>query len=258
MKNNPVNFYNDLASSYHLLFEDWNWSINYHSKCIEKILHSYQKGKNEETHILDCSCGIGTQSIGLSLRGYNIIGTDISRSAIKRARKEAKIRGANAVFRIADFRKLGEVVKEKNQCVISFDNALPHMETKEELRTAIEQIYNVLDEYGIFIASIRDYDKILKERPKKTEPYVYHEAKRTRIVFQTWKWNDDKYDLDQYIVINNNGRCKIKCFSTRYRATKKDEISELMKIVGFRKVKWIDVDQSGYFQPIVIGIKAKI
>ena len=43
------------------------------------------------------------------------------------------------------------------------DNALPHMLSKENLHCAIESISNQTDKGGIFVASIRDYDELLKQ-----------------------------------------------------------------------------------------------
>jgi 2-polyprenyl-3-methyl-5-hydroxy-6-metoxy-1,4-benzoquinol methylase len=55
---------------------------------------------------LDCTCGIGTQALGLAALGYSVVGTDISTEAIRRARTEAETRGLNAQFRVADLRSL--------------------------------------------------------------------------------------------------------------------------------------------------------
>lgn len=38
----------------------------------------------ENIKLLDCSCGIGTQAIGLALVVYNVTATDLSEKAIKR------------------------------------------------------------------------------------------------------------------------------------------------------------------------------
>jgi 2-polyprenyl-3-methyl-5-hydroxy-6-metoxy-1,4-benzoquinol methylase len=60
--------------------------------------------------LLDCACGIGTQAIGLALRGYRLHATDLSRPALQRARREARSRGAQLTFAQADLRDLGRSV----------------------------------------------------------------------------------------------------------------------------------------------------
>ena len=39
----------------------------------------------DRAEVLDCSCGIGTQAIGLALRGHRVTGTDLSFRAAARA-----------------------------------------------------------------------------------------------------------------------------------------------------------------------------
>jgi tRNA/tmRNA/rRNA uracil-C5-methylase (TrmA/RlmC/RlmD family) len=39
----------------------------------------------ERAAVLDCACGIGTQALGLALRGHRVVGTDVSARAVVRA-----------------------------------------------------------------------------------------------------------------------------------------------------------------------------
>lgn len=56
------------------------------SKHIGKFLKYLKKGDK----ILDAGCGTGRNSIYLKERGYDVVGTDLSKVAISRARKAAK------------------------------------------------------------------------------------------------------------------------------------------------------------------------
>jgi glycine/sarcosine N-methyltransferase len=56
---------------------------------------------------------------------------------------------------------------------------------------------------GLFIASIRDYDTLILERPTIQEPAFYGGKGDRRIVHQVWDWIDDtRYALHLY----NNAR----------------------------------------------------
>jgi len=83
-------FYDDLAQWYHLIFEDWNRSIANQGAILGPILEGHT-GK-DSAYILDCACGIGTQTIGLAQRGHIVVGSDLSRSAVARAAQEATMR----------------------------------------------------------------------------------------------------------------------------------------------------------------------
>jgi glycine/sarcosine N-methyltransferase len=56
-------FYDTLAPHYHLLFEDWQASIERQSRALNRLLPAAPQT------ILDCACGIGTQSIAFALAG---------------------------------------------------------------------------------------------------------------------------------------------------------------------------------------------
>ncbi len=81
-------FYDQLARDYHLLFTDWRDSVRWQGEMLDKIIQ--READTAKQILLDCSCGIGTQAIGLALRGYKVHGTDVSPAAVKRAEKEAK------------------------------------------------------------------------------------------------------------------------------------------------------------------------
>ena len=77
-------FYDELSGFYHLIFADWQASIERQARALDSIIRS--EGGPEPHTILDCSCGIGTQSIGLAARGYEVAASDLSPAAVERAR----------------------------------------------------------------------------------------------------------------------------------------------------------------------------
>jgi len=59
------NFYDQLASNYHLIFEDWEASIRRQAAVLGAILER-ECGPASTVKVLDCACGIGTQALGLA------------------------------------------------------------------------------------------------------------------------------------------------------------------------------------------------
>lgn len=86
--------------------------------------------------LLDCSCGIGTQAIGLAKRGFTVTATDLSSVAIQRAKRESQSFGVEIDFGVADFRSLETDVTGKFDIVLSADNALPHLISDDDLYLA--------------------------------------------------------------------------------------------------------------------------
>ena len=183
-----LDFYNQLAEDYHLIFEDWDTSVKRQGRVLDQIIQNQISISPNNLSVLDCSCGIGTQAIGLALLGYNVLATDFSTKAVSRAKREAKRLQANLTFGVADFRTLSDQVKGAFNIIISCDNSLPHLLDDTDLQLALRNIWSKLSDNAFFLASIRDYDQLLKEKPRATTPKVFNDETGKRIVFQICDW----------------------------------------------------------------------
>lgn len=152
-------FYDRLAGEYHLIFGSWDEAVKWQGEVLDTLLRS-ETGRGSLS-ILDCSCGIGTQAIGLALLGHRLTATDLSPRSVERAKQEAKRFGVEIDFGTADFRTLEGSVEGTFDAVISCDNALPHMMSRDDLLLAARSIRWKVREGGLFLASIRNYDELL-------------------------------------------------------------------------------------------------
>ena len=248
-------FYDSLATQYDKLFLDWKATTKEQAEILEHIFQN--NGFDCNAKILDCACGIGTQAIGLSALGYNVTASDISKGALVEAQKRAKENNLEIYYERADFCALSDTFTEKFDIVIAMDNALPHMLSSGELELAIKSIVNQVKENGIFVASIRDYDSLLMEKPPYSPPYIHKTDKGQRVSFQTWDWNDENYKLTQYIVDDSDDESlQVSKFECEYRATLRSEMTELLLAHGCSKVEWKFPEETGFYQPMVVARKA--
>ena len=74
-----TDFYDDLAPFYHLIFEDWERAIERQGEVLAGLLREAGVGSGDE--VLDASCGIGTQTLGLLVRVFRVTASDISAAA---------------------------------------------------------------------------------------------------------------------------------------------------------------------------------
>jgi glycine/sarcosine N-methyltransferase len=147
-------FYDGWADEYHLIFADWQQSITRQGKVLGDLIRLQSGGKAET--ILDCTCGIGTQSIGLASNGFRVSATDLSPKAVERANKEAKAFGVSLSARVADLRTLDREVTDIFDAVLTCDNSICHLLTDEDLFAATKQMRSRVRKGGLFLASIRD------------------------------------------------------------------------------------------------------
>ena len=246
-------FYDNLAAQYDKLFLDWQSTTKEQAEILN---HIFQKnGFDNTAKILDCACGIGTQAIGIAALGYNVTASDISEGELIEAEKRAKANNVEVCFKKANFCALSDVFTEKFDIVIAMDNALPHMLSSNDLEFAIKSIVNQIKENGIFVASIRDYDSLLMEKPPYSPPYIHKTEQGQRVSFQTWEWNGENYKLIQYIV-DDEESLQVSKFQCEYRATRREEMSKLLLTYGCSKVEWKFPEETGFYQPIVVARKA--
>ena len=245
-------FYDILASQYDQLFLDWNATTHEQAVILDRIF--CQNGFDRTARILDCACGIGTQAIGIAALGYPVTASDISSGELAEAKRRASENHVSIRFEHADFCALSETFSEPFDIIICIDNALPHMLSASALATAIESITNQLEKGGMFVASIRDYDALLAEKPPYSPPYIHKTGNGQRVSFQTWTWHDDHYKLIQYII-DDEKTLAISKFECEYRATRRAEITELLLANGCRDVQWLFPEETGFYQPIVVARK---
>lgn len=245
-------FYDNLAAQYDKLFLDWQAATQEQAVILDRIFTN--SGFDKSANILDCACGIGTQAIGLAALGYNVTGSDISRGAITQAKERAKKNHVAIPFEQADFCALSDTFSEPFDIVIAMDNALPHMLTAEDLETAVASIAGRVAPGGLFVASIRDYDALLENKPPYSPPYIHKTEKGQRVSFQTWTWEGDSYRLIQYIV-DDDDVLQVSKFECEYRAVRREELTKLLAENGCSNVVWMFPEETGFYQPIVVARK---
>jgi len=245
-------FYDDLATQYDKLFQDWREATREQAIILDRLFR--ESGLEKNARILDCACGIGTQAIGLAAMGYDVTASDISDGELAEAGKRAEEEQVSIRFVHADFRALEDVFPEQFDIVLAMDNALPHMLSGEDLDAAIGSMAQRIAPGGLFVASIRDYDALLKDKPLYSPPYIHKTEAGQRVSFQTWTWEGDHYRLIQYII-DDEKMLQVSRFECEYRATRREEMTEVLLAHGCRKVEWKFPEETGFYQPIVVGKK---
>jgi SAM-dependent methyltransferase len=255
MQDSVLPFYDQLSGDYHLLFEDWKRAVVGQGEVLDRLLSAAAGGRTGA--VLDCCCGIGTQAIGLALRGYRVHGTDLSPAAVRRAADEARAFGVAVTFGVADVRTLAEQVAGEFDAVLACDNALPHLLGDDDLRRGVGGMAAKLRPGGVFLASTRDYDELVRQRPRTTPVRVYDDPAGRRVVFQVWDWAADgrSYRLQMFILRDTGSGWHTAQYTTEYRALLREELSEALRGAGLAEVRWQMPEESGYYQPVVTARK---
>jgi SAM-dependent methyltransferase len=224
MTNENADFYDQMAASYHLIFEDWQETIERQGAIISRLLAPPQTGP-----ILDCACGIGTQVLGLAQLGFSVEGSDIAAAEVARA------------------------PTGKFAAVLAFDNALPHLDSDDEIQSAFTAIHGRLQPAGRILVSVRDYGPLMIERPTMMPPRFFGKDGERRIVHQVWDWQDERrYIVHLFITMEEQSKgWSTRHFVGRYRAVRLDELIILAEQAGLCEVQVLTPVVTGYYQPIL-------
>jgi 2-polyprenyl-3-methyl-5-hydroxy-6-metoxy-1,4-benzoquinol methylase len=257
MNRSALKFYDQLAPDYHLMFEDFAADSAHQGCVLNKIIRQYHPRRGKLS-LLDCSCGIGTQALGLAGYSYVVHATDLSPQAVNGARTRARDRGVTLTFGVADFRKLSRQVKGTFEVVLSCENALPHLLTDSDILLGLRNIRSKLKPGGLFLLGIRDYDSLFQERPTAPKkPAFYKDKLGERIYFQVWDWKKGTpiYKMNLFLLQKLKGFWKAQCHETYYRALRRAELTRFMKKAGFSNVRWLMPNETGYLQPLAVATR---
>ncbi|MFG3529946.1 class I SAM-dependent methyltransferase [Streptomyces sp. NPDC047917] len=248
-----AHFYDELADDYHLIYSDWNASIRRQGDALDALIGQ------DRAAVLDCACGIGTQAIGLAMRGHHVTGTDLSPRAAARAAREAARRGLDLGTAVADMRRL-PFPDGRFDTVVCADNSLPHLLTEQDAHAALAEMRRVLRPSGLLLVSTRPYDDLVRDRPASTPPQVHRiadpagDSERT-VTFQLWHWHDDgeHYDLEHFQLLPAGGEWRVQVRRTTYWALGRDRLTGLAAEAGFIGLRWRMPQETGFFQPLLVA-----
>jgi SAM-dependent methyltransferase len=247
-----TDFYDQLAPFYHLVYQDWNASIERQGEQLSSIIKSEWPSSKK---ILDVSCGIGTQSIALATQGYSVSASDLSAKEIERAKHEAQARQVKISFSVCDMRNAYAHHGSGFDVVVSVDNSIPHLLTDEDILLAIRQLTACLSAGGGCLITVRDYER--EERGKNlVKPYgVRVENGKRYLLFQVWDFEAEHYDLAFFFVEENLSSHEVTTHAMRskYYAISTNRLCELMREAGLQNVRRLD---GPFYQPVLLGTRA--
>ena len=251
MNGDSIDFYARLTPLYHLIYPDWEASMQQQAATLDSIIR--ENWGTDAHSVLDVSCGIGTQALGLAKLGYEVTASDLSPEEVDRARREAASRSLMITFSTADMRKSFTHHNRQFDVVISCDNSIPHLLTDDDIVTAFRQFHQCTRPGGGCIVSVRDYEKedLSKQQIK---PYGIRDENGTRwLLWQVWDPRGPIYDMTLYFVEDHGGsECRTYALRSVCYAVTIPELMNLMRQSGFEDVRRLD---GRFFQPVITGTK---
>ncbi len=242
--------YDAIAPDYHAFHPDWRASVVRQGRALARVLAEELGERRLE--ILDSSCGIGTQAIGLVLAGHEVVGTDLSVGALDRAESEAASFGVRLETEVADMRDLSCLGRGPFDAVISCDNSVAHL-TPAELAPTFEGFARVLRPGGRVLVSLRDYGPLREERPTSTPVVVSGVAGERSATFQIWEWDGVAYDATLMFLTERGTSWATRSERIHLHAHLVEDVATAFSTAGLIEVRGRHPRETGFFQPLVAG-----
>ncbi len=214
-------FYKTIANDYHKIFPVKAEKLNFVKKHIAPDT------------ILDVGCSVGELAYLISKFGNNVTGVDLDSTQIELAKKRYK-HIDNLEFLELDMLLLEKQFKENSfSSIICFGNVLVHL-NKEMVFNFFRQVYDLLEDKGVFIGQIVNFDKVLAA---KTINFPEIETDNIKFL-RNYKFNDKKDTIlftSTYIIKKSNEQVvnSVTLYPLKY-----NDLKELLKKAGFSKISF--------------------
>ena len=165
--------YDKLASVYDF-FVDWKTRLEYEMPFILEQLG--QLGDDHaQLKIMDAACGTGQHAIALSKEDYQVFGSDLFPQMVTQAALNAKAADQQIIFKTAGFGHIASIFETSRpfDAVLCLGNSLPHVQSTQELHSALKDFANLLKPGGLLLLQSRNFDQIMLSRQRWMEPQTY-------------------------------------------------------------------------------------
>ncbi|WP_425447078.1 class I SAM-dependent methyltransferase [Dethiothermospora halolimnae] len=219
-----MGFYEELSNYYDVIFPVSDKKVKFLN---DKV--------NRNSDILDIACGTGNYTIELSKLGHNVDGIDLDGEMIERAINKSNDEDVDINVIKGNMLSIKEIFKDKKyDMVFSLGNSVVHLNSIEDVKKLVYDVYSILNENGSLIIQIINYDRILKYSIDHL-PTIDREEKGVKFI-RNYCFKNNKVYFNTEIVLTNKEESYKN--SIPLLPLKSSEILNILEEVGFENIKF--------------------
>lgn len=223
--------YGGFAYVYDRLMQDVDYEV--WTDYIESIIKNNIK---KTSKILELACGTGNVTIPLAKKGYDVVGVDISEDMLMIAKNKSVENNLNIFFIQQNMIDLE--LEQKFDCVLSMCDGINYIIDMDDLLQVFQNVYDVLEDEGIFIFDISSAYKIKNILGNNMF------GENLGDICYLWEnyFNEESkiLEMDLTIFIQHGKYYKKEEEIHTQRAYKADEIIKLLNKLDFKDIKTYD------------------
>ncbi|OGO79048.1 MAG: methyltransferase [Clostridiales bacterium GWB2_37_7] len=223
--------YYHLAEYYDMLMDD----IDYNVWCsfIEEIFQIYG---SQPHNILETACGTGNITIPMALKGYNLLGVDISEEMLTIAENKARSKKLNIKFIKQNMTEL--TLNMSFDAVLCMCDGVNYIIEEDELYKYFSTVHHLLNTDGVFIFDI-------------SSSYKLRRILGNNILFQEkndfcYIWENNFFEEDELLEMRLNFFIPQRGLYKRLeefhiqRAYTEEQLIRLLAEAGFKNIRTYD------------------
>ena len=212
-------------------------------------------GKNSPSHILNMTCGRGTQLYGLAEYGHLCTGIDLAKEQIEKAKSAASDfkNGESVKWIEGDALNASNLAGEQEfDLVLSFGNSIALLGDDAVIGSFLEQAFQVLKPQGTLILTGMDYT-----HHRQTQPHIIQHAHINGNIEGTWietaEWEEGfKRYISHLTFIYTRPKYEMKYYEFSYLyALTASELETFLHQAGFSDIeikKREDIKMPGFYE----------
>jgi len=212
-------------------------------KNLELRKNSYKNIFPLKGRVADLGCGIGLDSIALSLNGLDVTAFDISPKMIAAAEQNAKRYNVNISTHVHSVQTIPKSFNKKFNYVVTVGNTIAHLNSLD-LKSVVRKMNDLLLPGGKIFLHILNYE-LIKKQNKRISNITNREGK---IIIRFYDFRNGDLDFN-ILSFPQNIPKEFQLVTTKHYPHTKKVIVSYLKIAGFKKIKFM-----GDFQGIAYNV----
>ncbi len=190
-------------------------------------------GLSPGAKILEVGSATGNLTRTLAEKGYRVVGIDLDKSMVKKAREQNSYPGLE-YWHMNMLEVDRKFEKKSFSGVVCLGNTLVHLPSREKISDFIKKTAEIMDPKGLFFLQIVNYDRILREKISEL-PVIENE----KVKFERF------YDISQSkksvlfrtrLCVKNDNRVYEQ--EVNLQALCRGELERDLKEAGFKRIEF--------------------